>query len=252
VENDNQNDSLFDETEPLDERVKCSDAELKQFALEIGCNASDGHSPTYLRRLLESAEPHILEMVRRKEVGYQSAAYFAFNTPREKQHGVSPKSIAHEGNRFKHGKTETAEREHKRKVRERGELLRQRQIAATKAAIDRARARQKVTDEEFERPPPELLDQEYPGRPGFTYASVHREQHGPIWINVSAKRRRELVIRLGEIAAEFSKHMEKLEILDDRQRASVFHRWRRALKPYLTELNATSDVEEPSEQQQTG
>jgi hypothetical protein len=242
--------------ERLSERISRSDHDVKQFMQEIGCNTTASSTLSYIKQLLETGEPNVFDMVKRGEVGICAAAIFCTQTPRETQRSATSAAVKHEGNLIKKGHAKADderaktndEREHKRKVRERNKLIKQRTIEATKAAIERARSRPKITDEEFERPPPELLHEEYPGRPGWTYASVHREQHGPVWINVSQKRRRDLVIKLSEIAREFSSHMEKIEILDERERATVFHRWRRALKPYLQEILTRSDVEEQADE----
>jgi hypothetical protein len=116
--------------------------------------------------------------------------------------------------------------------------------AAIAAALRRA-AKPKVTDEEFERPPPELLDQQYPGRPpGVTYANVHREEHGPIWHNVSKRRQQTLVLKLKELAADLEKAVEDFAILDPEQKASVRKRWRIAAERIRPSINLGEMVDD--------
>ena len=106
------------------------------------------------------------------------------------------------------------------------EWRRQQNEAAINAALARA-GKPPITPEEFGRPPPELLDQQYPGRElGVTYAHVHREEHGPIWHDVGKRRRQNLALKLKELAGELEKALEEFGILDEEQQASVRKRWR--------------------------
>ncbi len=115
-------------------------------------------------------------------------------------------------------------------------------------AINAARARAgkpAITPEEFGRPPPELEDQQYPGRePGVTYAHVHREEHGPIWHDVGKRRRQNLTLKLKEMAAELEKVLEEFGILDQEQQASVRKRWRITAERIRSKIDLSEMVEE--------
>jgi len=111
---------------------------------------------------------------------------------------------------------------------------------AIDAALRRA-GKPPITPEEFERPPPELRHQQYPGRePGVTYGNVHREEHGHTWHNVSQRKREMLERKLKELAGEVEKAFVDFATLEPDQQYSVRKRWRIA----LNRLRPTVDLSE--------
>jgi hypothetical protein len=240
------------------------DAVVVEFGRNLGFNLD---SPSWearkseIKGLFTYGTEHLRAMVfrGRGSVGLGAAYQFARDKTPEEQDAATVDGV--KGYRNNVGRTRESpggeEVPGKLKRNERrtqlAEWQRQQNEAAINAALRRA-GKPKVTDAEFERPPPELIDQQYPGRePGVTYAKVHREQHGPIWHNVGKRRKQNLALKLKELAAELEKAIEDWGILDPDQQASIRKRWRIAaerIRPSIDladMLRAGDDVEQPEE-----
>jgi hypothetical protein len=177
-----------------------------------------------IESLLEHGVERLKEMVIEHTIGLEPAARYARDKSAEEQNIATTDAMhryyAESRIARKVGKSKPS------KESQRNLWRQQRNEAAINAAL-RIAAKPKVTDEQFERPPPELLDQQYPGRePGVTYAHVHREQHGRSWHNVQKRRRYELERKLKELAADLEKALVDVSILDPSQIESVRKRWR--------------------------
>ena len=200
----------------------------------------------YLRAIITDGDEVLIEWVESKKVGMRAANNFVRSTPFDKRAGITPADVTRIGNAVRNAwrsqQTETSTRKTGEKVQ--GEDHDRRMMSAALTAERRSRPSRKSSDAEFERPPAHLIDQQYPGRePGVTYATVHREQHGPIWHNVAKRRQQTLARELKELAAEWEQKMANFNILDDEQRDSVRKRWRIAakrLQPWI-DLSETDD-----------
>lgn len=193
----------------------------------------------YLRTIITDGDEALIQMVEAKKVGLRAASNFVRLTPFDKRDGITPKDVSRIGNEVRNtwraqqtGKT--AGKAGEKAPREDHSL---RVMSAAVSAAERRAIKPRVSDEEFERPPADLIDQQYPGRePGVTYATVHREQHGPIWHNVAKRRQHTLLREVKELAAELERKVANFGILDDEQLDSARTRWRitaKRIRPWI-------------------
>jgi hypothetical protein len=202
------------------------DASILEFARRIKMVNVDKRRKYEIRGLLVNGAEHIQEMVLSGAVGLGSAHRFT----RDKTLAQQADAKVHDVRGYSKHAREMRNAAPKQKA-----TLEQRQIARNEAAIAtalRRAAKPRLTPEEAGFPPPELRHQQYPGRePGVTYANVHREQHGPIWHNVSKRRQLTGALKLKEIAAELEKAFaEYFALLDTDGQAGVRKRWQIAAK----------------------
>jgi hypothetical protein len=211
------------------------DAVVIEFARNLGFNL-DGPSwearKSEIKGLFTNGTEHLRAMVfrGRGSVGLGAAYQFARDKTREEQDRATVEDVKGYRNNVGRTREPGPDSPDKQKRRDRSAQLaewnRQQKEAAINAALRRA-GKPPVSAEEFGRPPPELLTQQYPGRePGVTYATVHRERHGPIWHDVGKRRKQILERKLKDLAADLEKAVEDFGILDPEQQASVRKRWR--------------------------
>jgi hypothetical protein len=209
----------------------------------------------HVNGLLTHGVERLQELVVSHVVGLEAADRYARHKSPEEQNNATIADIRKYYNETRSRRSRRLRPEGERTKSEsikakRASWRRQRHEAAINAAL-RLAAKPKVTDEEFERPPPELMDQQYPGRePGVTYAHVHREQHGPIWHNVARRKQLNLARKLKELAAELEKAVDDASILDAEQMASVQKRWRIAMNRLRAKLYCREGDEADEEDDQ--
>lgn len=231
------------------------DAVVSEFGRQIGYDPNDkswDRRKREIETLFERGTEHLRAMVGlrgRGKVGLESAARYATNKTAAEQDAATEADVR--GYRQVARGTGRKEGPDKPKKPSLDDWRRNQNQMAIDAALRRA-GKPPITPEEFERPPPELRHQQYPGRePGVTYGNVHREEHGHTWHNVSKRKREMLERKLKDLAAEVEKAFEGFDTLEPNQNYSVRKRWRIALDRILAkhgvDLNERVTAEEAAE-----
>jgi hypothetical protein len=200
-----------------------------------------------LRLIIRHGHERVVEMVRAKHVGLQSASYYVQATPLAEQATATPREVKRIGTALVPGKTvggvqaRGQERPDDAAKREARKLRAERREQALMRTSMRT-APPPPTGEEFNRPPGGLANLPYPdASDGRTYAHVHREIYGA-WGYDVAKRRQQIVTRLAAAAHLFAEQLEtnKRLILEQEDFDKMLAEWRKALKPFFPpdEFNA--------------
>lgn len=209
------------------------DVVIAEFGKGLGLDLTGASWPRRkyeIEALFTKGTEHLRALVGRgpTKVGLESAAQFAANKSHEEQDRATIYDVR--GYRTSaRGEPPPEKRERREKRAKLREWKEKQAEIALNTALRRAQT-PKVSDAEFERPPPDLIDKQYPGREaGITYGTVHRETHGPIWHNVGKRRKETAERKLKDLAADTEKAFEEYVNLDPGQQASVRKRWKIAM-----------------------